>query len=95
MGMTLVPLLIDTSCYYLAWIVVLTFIASRLRRLNRPIVVLLSGLLIFQLFGAEGDVLHAMSSWWLLGGLTWFVVDSARRRKRSPAPHEGAEARPV
>jgi hypothetical protein len=68
LGLSLVPLLLDTSCYYAAWLVPLALLSEQRKGLLSIVLGLILGALGLELWASEPDVHYALVSWLVVAG---------------------------
>jgi hypothetical protein len=84
-GLIMVTLVVDESCYYLAWLACLGLLWSERRSSVFPVLALLAGTLGILLVVEGADVPYAISSWWMLACFATFLALFGRKATASIA----------
>jgi hypothetical protein len=84
-GLILVTLVVDESCYYLAWVACLGLLWSERRSSVLPLLALIAGTLGILLLVEGADVPYAASSWWMLACFAAFLALFGRQISESIA----------
>lgn len=89
LGLALVPLALETSCYYAAWLAAFALVAEERRTLLLPIFGMVAAALAIKLSHAALDVDSALVSWVLVvGGLGVLALVGARGGGRAALPED-------